>query len=61
MALAVLAIELDDDVFTSNQSDPKPTNRMAMTAVDHRTRKRVEIGRRRAARMLETFTNASPS
>src|SRR5215472_17066704 len=62
MALEVLAAEAaDGDVFTSNHRDPKPRNRMVMMAVDHRTRKRAEIGRRSAAMTFETFMNASPS
>jgi hypothetical protein len=61
MARLVLAADpADGDVLTSNHNDPSPRNRMVISAVDHRTRKRVEMGRRRAATTLETFMT-SPS
>jgi hypothetical protein len=58
MARVVLVV---GDVFTSSQSDPNPTKRMAITAVDQRTRKRAEIGCRRAAMTRETFMTAKSS
>jgi hypothetical protein len=61
-AFAVLEAEEDDaPVFTSNQSAPRPRNRMAMTAVDHRIRRRVDIGRLRAANTPVSFIAVSPS
>ena len=54
-SLMARVVLVDGDVFTSSQSDPNPRKRMAITAVDQRTRKRAEIGCRRAARTRETF------
>jgi hypothetical protein len=57
-SLMARVVLVDGDVFTSSQSEPNPMKRMAITAVDQRTRKRAEIGCRKAARTRETFMTA---